>query len=156
MHLNAEEPPLSLSFWMNSSNASPKKFGNISEAYQSRSKLIVRTFSTELAAFSTGFCTRSLLIAQGLWFSEFCSIELDMLLKAVLAFENTLHYLRNPLGWNDSHQGLALIDLISSALTATPSMCLPRWGKPLRIYLIPWIDFTLNIAILMFLNQSEM
>ena len=56
---------------MNSSQVSPKRLEVISEAYQSTIKLIIRSFSTELAAFSTGFWTRSWLIAQGLWFSEF-------------------------------------------------------------------------------------
>jgi len=57
MLLNPEELSLPLSFFMNSSQASPKRLEVISEAYQSKIKLIVRSFSTELAAFSTGFWT---------------------------------------------------------------------------------------------------
>ena len=57
MLLNPEELFLPLSFFMNSSQASPKRLEAISEAYQSSIKLIVRSFSTELAAFSTGFWT---------------------------------------------------------------------------------------------------
>ena len=55
MLLNPEELFLSLSFFMDSSQASPKRLEVISEAYQLTIKLIVRSFSTELAAFSTGF-----------------------------------------------------------------------------------------------------
>ena len=57
MLLNPEELFLPLSFFMNSSQASPKRLEVISEAYQSTIKLIVRSFSTELAALSTGFWT---------------------------------------------------------------------------------------------------
>jgi len=57
MLLNPEELFLPLSFFMNSSQASLKRLEVISEAYQSTIKLIVRSFSTELAAFSTGFWT---------------------------------------------------------------------------------------------------
>lgn len=57
MLLNPEELFLPLSFFMNSSQASPKRLEAISEAYQSTIKLIVLSFSTELAAFSTGFWT---------------------------------------------------------------------------------------------------
>jgi hypothetical protein len=69
MALNPEQLTLSLSFLMNSSNASPKRLEVISEADHSTIKLIIPSFSTELAVFSTGFWTRSWLIAQGLWFS---------------------------------------------------------------------------------------
>ena len=55
MLLNSEELFLPLSFFMNSSQLSLKRLEVISEAYQSTLKLIVRSFSTELAAFSTGF-----------------------------------------------------------------------------------------------------
>ena len=71
MPLNPEELSLSLGFFMNSSHASPKRLEVISEAYQLTIELIVRSFSTEIAAFSTGFWTRSWLVAQGLWFSGF-------------------------------------------------------------------------------------
>ena len=57
MLLNPEELCLSLSFFMNSSQSSLKRLEVISEAYQSTIKLIVRSFSTELAEFSTGFWT---------------------------------------------------------------------------------------------------
>ncbi|MDC0261372.1 hypothetical protein OAK65_04560 [Synechococcus sp. AH-551-N17] len=117
---------------MNSSQASPKRLEVISEAYQSTIKLIVRSFSTELAAFSTGFGRDRGSLLRVCGFSNLASIELDTILQAVLGLKKLLHDPRNPLGWNDSHQGFSLVHLIASALTATPSMCLSRCHAPLR------------------------
>ena len=87
MLLNPEELFLPLSFFMNSSHASPKRLEAISEANQSRIKLIIPAFSTEFAMFSTDFSLDPWSLLRGCGFSGFASIELDTMLDSSIEFQ---------------------------------------------------------------------
>ena len=87
MALNPEQLLLSLSFLMNSSHASPKRLEAMSEANQSRIKLMIPAFSTEFAMFSTDFSLDPWSLLRGCGFSAFASIELDTMLDSSIEFQ---------------------------------------------------------------------
>ena len=127
MPLTPEEPVLSLPFFVDLSHTSPKRLGNISEADQLSIKVDCSFVFHRFSHFFHGLLQS---ILAGCWgvvvFLILPQLNLTSCSKPVASFKLSLNDLRNPLWWNDSRQGFPLFDLISSALTATPSMCLPR------------------------------
>ena len=94
MALNPEQLPLSLSFLMNSSHASPKRLEVISEANQSGVKLMIPAFSTEFAMFSTGFSMDPWSLLRAVVFRFLPQSILTPCSIPVSSFKESLHDLQ--------------------------------------------------------------